>query len=110
MIFNSTPEIVIFVCETWFHPDVLDSIFKRAGYNIFCTDRETHGGDVTIYIKSEIKCSIKSQSECGSRIEYLFMKLTTNTKSKVFIGCLYSPYRNIDCTNLMTHIEIMSLN
>jgi hypothetical protein len=49
---NSTNPDIVGVCESWLHPDVLDSEIAVNGYSVFRKDRAGRkGGGCLLYIK-----------------------------------------------------------
>ncbi|XP_075163127.1 uncharacterized protein LOC142235753 [Haematobia irritans] len=101
---------VICVSETWFHPDINDSIYTLSGYKLLRADRHSNGGGVAIYVKNNIHCTVKAKSSCGSVIEYILIEIRTKEPLPILLGCVYRPNNNIDCDLVITSIDHLSLN
>ncbi|XP_022226291.1 uncharacterized protein LOC121403754 isoform X1 [Drosophila obscura] len=99
---------VICVSETWFVPDLSDSLIECRGYNVFRSDRVGHAGGVAIYINNKISAKILCKQGPDSAIEYLFLTITINRR-KMLLGCIYRPNRNIDYSDLTSLITDISL-
>lgn len=107
-IFTSSSIDIVCVSETWFHPELNDFVYNLSDYNLFRADRVSNAGGVCIYIRKELKCSVKIKSETDSEIEYIFLELITKG-SKILLGTLYRPNRNIPFNNLLRVIETHSV-
>ncbi|XP_075167587.1 uncharacterized protein LOC142239687 [Haematobia irritans] len=101
---------VICVSETWFHPEILDTIYGLPGYSLMRSDRKSLGGGVAIFIKHGINYTLKLKSAYDSEIEFIFIELITEYRSKALIGCAYRPNNRVDFNFLLNEIERISLD
>ena len=77
---------ILFITETWF---TSESVVNLPNFNVFRSDRASHGGGVGIYINNkfsvnELNCMTNSHSE------QLWLCVETNKESTI-IGCIYRP-------------------
>lgn len=96
---------IICVSETWFHPNIQDSIYDVPGYNLFRADRRTNGGGACIYIRKGIKCKVKYKSDPNSVIEYIFLDVFTGNGDKLLVGCVYRPNKHALIDDLVSLLE-----
>lgn len=102
-IFENSHVDIICVSEAWFWPDYSDEFVSLNGYKLFRDDRPCLGGGVVLYIRKNIKCSVKFKSEPGDRLEYIFVDVYINT-IKSLIGVIYKPHRSVDMSYLFEQI------
>ena len=100
-IFENSDIEVICVSETWFCPEMFDSIFKLNGYQLFRNDREAHAGGVAIYVKENMSCRILTKSKQIGTTEFLFLEINSNYE-KLLVECVY---RNLKTTDYSNFIE-----
>lgn len=108
-IFISSGVDIICISETWFHNSIDNSIYDLPGFNLFRSDRKTNGGGVCVYIRNGIICKEVLKSNDDSRIEYLLLEISTTHSTKILIGCVYRPNRNISLDPLLSMMETMSV-
>ena len=107
-IFEKSGIHVICVSETWFRPDMSSNLFNVEGYKILRADRVGHAGGVAIYIKSDLQFKIINRSPNDNEIEYLFLELSSDD-SKLLLGSVYRPNRNVDISTFIEYLEELSL-
>jgi hypothetical protein len=84
-----------FVSETFANSE--EKLLKIPGYNIVRSDRPTHGGEVPIIFKSEIKCNIISKTDFRGRRksehqpEFLFVSVKIRNFKPILLACVYRP-------------------
>lgn len=78
---------VLFITETWLHPDNDGSVLRLPGYNFVGSPRETRGGGVGVYIRNCIKYNLIETSDV---IEQLFLSFEISN-TKLVMGVVYRP-------------------
>lgn len=99
---------VICVSETWFQPELEDSLFALNSYQLFRADRGRRGGGVAIYIKKDISCKTVLKSGVGDNIEFIFLELICNN-NKLLMGAIYRPHCRTNYQVFMDKLEHLSL-
>lgn len=108
VIFENSKMDLICVSETWFEVSMPDSLVRLDGYNIFRSDRARHGGGVAIYARKSLNCRTICKSDAGDPIEHILVELLSSG-SKMMIGCVYRPNRNIRFSSLMAKLESITV-
>lgn len=85
---------VIGIVETWLTDGVPSTAVNIDGYKFVRCDRETRGGGVGLYLKSNLRYEVVKIG-CLESLEQLWVKLTVSKKQTV-VGVLYrAPNKNI---------------
>ncbi|XP_065684273.1 uncharacterized protein LOC136096666 [Hydra vulgaris] len=79
---------VICVTETWFKAE---SVVNIISYNIFRSDRKTHGGGVCIYVKQCINQFETSNLQLNNNFIKQIWTCICFKNNKMLIGCIYRP-------------------
>lgn len=119
-IFENSGIDVICVSETWFRPDINDDVFSVNGYRLFRSDRIARSnitglpdrtgraGGVAIFLKVGISGKVALRSKVEDDMEYIFLDVMCHG-SKVFLGCVYRPNKDIDMDNLIKKLQVLSV-
>lgn len=79
------------VSESFLKPNSPGSSFRVPGFKVVRNDRcQGRGGGVLLYLPEYLKHEIVAQSEHGSNIEYLFVKICFSN-IKILVGVCYNP-------------------
>jgi len=109
MFVNSEIDVIC-VSETWFVQSLCDVLISCDGYNVYRSDRVSHGGGVAIYVNKKLKAKIICQHTINSAIEYIFLEIQNPIIEKnLLIGCIYRPHCNTnydDLINILTDITV----
>lgn len=115
-IFESSGVDFICISETWFDSNITDMSISLNGYNLRRVDRCDGYGGVAMYIRKGITFSVKCTSKDISNfedvdnsdpvnlVEYLFIEVT-NEKSKLLVGTVYRPHKNISTSRFIRTLE-----
>lgn len=109
-IFTSSGVDIICISETWFHIDTQDITYNLPAFTLYRADRLTNAGGVCIYVRNELRCSIKVKSPGGNDIEYLFLEIAVTGDDKILLGCIYRPNRGIRIDPLISLLNELSLH
>ena len=82
------------IAETWLSSDIFDSELIIPGYNLFCCDRDRHGGGVAIYVHSSLTVSLIPLPQ--SDIELILLK----------VGVVLHPLLSAYTIDLLTLLHI----
>lgn len=102
---------VIALSETWLSPNVSSQQLKLTDYDLVRSDRESRGGGVAFYVKSNVKYSILDIQYLPSHeLEQLWIILKV-ARLKIAVGCAYRPpNQSITCLDeLETVLSNLSL-
>ena len=100
-LFENSGIHAICVSVTWFIPTY--NLCELNGYKLFCADRSTHAGGA-IYIQSNLKSKLIFKSSCESKIEYVFVEISTKF-DQLLIGSVYRPNRCVDYSSFLSDIS-----
>lgn len=110
-IFHNLKIDVICVTETWFKPDIENSVYALCDFAMVRNDRSTgcRGGGIGIYYKASFNCRVLHKSSRADTVESVFVEFSDNTQ-KCLVVCVYNPQKRNDLTFLFTKINEMSLS
>ena len=60
---------VLCLTETWLYDSIQDSEIQIAGFNIFRKDHGSQGGSVALYVRHDIKTTVRNDLFCNDKIE-----------------------------------------
>ena len=103
-MFENSGINAICVSETWFIAALCNKLFELNGYKFFRADRSTHAGGVAIYIQSELKSKLIFKSSCESKIEYVFVEISTKF-DKLLIGSVLRRNRYVDYSSFLSGLS-----
>lgn len=106
-IFENSGVDIICVSETWFKSDIADCTISMDGYSVVRVDRNGHGGGVAIYFKRGIIFQTISTSADLDLVEYVLVEVKSS--SKILVGAVYRPNKNISLDLFVTKIEAYSI-
>ena len=89
---------IIAISETWLHSSILCD-FSLEGYDAYHSTRETTGGGVALFVKTNIECKIlKSKSVVIDELfECITVELSMAKRSNIIVNCMYrKPGSDID--------------
>jgi hypothetical protein len=93
---------MLIIAETKLENTLINSQFAVDNYNLWRADRNSRGGGLLVYIRSELACDRKSNLDCGT-IESIFTEI--NFKNRKWLICeLYRP------PSLSDHLCMEDLN
>jgi len=99
------------VSETCFVQSLRDVLISCDGYNVYRSDRVSHGGVVTIYVNKKLEGKIIWQHSINSAIEYIFLEIHNPIMQKnLLIGCIYRPYCNTNCDDIIKLLTDITVN
>lgn len=99
---------VICVSETWFQPELQDSIFAVNGYQLYRADRGRRGGGVAVYVRCDFKCKIILKSSTGDPLEFIFLELNHNSNC-LMVGVVYRPNKRSNYQIFIDKLEQLAL-
>lgn len=109
LTFENSGVDIICISETWLNESTLDGIIMLNGYNLYRGDRVRHGGGVAIYVKNNLRSKFIVKSSPNDLVEHIFVEVTTSN-SKVLIGSVYRPNRNICFNNFFNMLEMLTVS
>ena len=77
-------------CETFLNKSYSDRELELPNFNLFRKDRQSHGGGIAIYVKTDYLCQQRLDLESDS-VESMWLQIKTS-KQKPFLMCyVYRP-------------------
>lgn len=76
---------ILCLCETFLHEEFSDNELRINNYNLIRKDRQSHGGGLLIYSKSELPCIQRDDLEIND-LELIWLEVR-NHKQKSFLIC-----------------------
>lgn len=113
--FKNKPDILV-VTEVWLYEDEI-KYYQITGYNAEISSRSTRGGGVAVYMRQELKYSIKLNKELN-RCNYLMINMVSaniqllavyrppSVKHSVFLNDLENIIREINDDTLLIGCHI----
>ena len=98
--------------------DVQDSVYNLQGFKLFRSDRKilinniairVKDDGVAIYVRNGIPCKIRLLTEIGSKIEYLFLDISSTNKKKILLGTVYRPNSYINLDSFISTLKDISI-
>ena len=89
---------ILCLCETFLNTEFSDNDLKISNYNFFRKDRQSHGGVLVIYTKSNLACIHRDDLETEG-VEMLWLEVNNNKqKSFLLCYCCRPPSTSTDCS------------
>lgn len=107
--FEKSNTDIICVSETWFQPELHDSLFALNGYKLYRADRGRRGGGVAVYIRCEITCKIILKSTVGDPMEFIFLEVAHH-KQILMVGVAYHPNKRINPQLFIDKLDQLALS
>ena len=86
----NTPFDIFSLSETWLDKSITNAEMSIDGYSLERRDRNSTGGGVACYIKSDVTYRRRSDLEC-SNLEILWLEIINNGSSSMFVAVIYRP-------------------
>ena len=88
------PVTILTLSETWLNNDINDCQITIQGYDLFRTDRVTHGGGVAAYVLYHLKVHRRPDLEINEA-DILWLELRLRSR-RILIGVTYRPPNDIN--------------
>ena len=75
--------------ETWLDDSINDEAIFLENYNVFCHNRNRHGGGVALYCHNTLAVRLSTNYIINS-LEILCLSIKLNNKN-ILIACIYRP-------------------
>ena len=99
-LFEKSGIEIICVSESWLTKTFSDVFIGLSGYKVFRADRDSPGGGVAMFVRSNLKCSLKLKSDPNHRPEYVFTEVLLDT-TKILVGSIYRRANNMDMSEFL---------
>ena len=81
---------VLGLCETFLNDAFCDSELQLNNYQMFRKDRQTNGGGVIVYVKTNYTCQQRPDLECDT-LETIWLEIKPSNQKSILLGYVYRP-------------------
>jgi len=106
-LFENSGVEIICVSESWLSNAFSDSFIRLNEYKVFRADRDSLGGGVAEFVRSNLKCTLKLKSDPNSRPEFVLIEVMLNS-AKILVGAVYRRANNVNMTDFLEQIAKVS--
>ena len=81
---------ILCICETFLNDTFSDTELQLENYQLFRKDRKTNGGGLVIYVKENLRCSLREDLQVHD-IEALWVEIKHESQKVFLLGYTYRP-------------------
>ena len=81
---------ILCICETFLNDTFSDTELQLENYQLFRKDRKTNGGGLVLYVKENLRCSLREDMQVND-IEALWVEIKHESQKEFLLGYTYRP-------------------